>query len=296
MAWFLFMDETGHDHKQMPYEVRGGFALHDEALWPLVKDAHTLELECFGARLADYKSEIKGEKLLKKERFKHAAQMEEIEATERQQLCRALLQGGLEKRPPTRAQLTAYGQASLKMAEGIFDLLERHKARLFASAVPRGAAAPPPVLDPKMEGVLRKDHTFLLERFFYHLEKERQMGILVMDEVEKTDDRRFVAKLHSYFTKTMNGRERARWIVPSPFFVSSDMALPVQMADVVIYCINWGFRHAGAGMDAPVRQDIAERFAARIERLRWRGSGYDGFRTFPSFGIVCVPDLFTRRE
>ena len=195
MAWFLFMDETGHDHKQMPYEVRGGFALHDEALWPLVKDAHTLELECFGARLADYKSEIKGEKLLKKERFKHAAQMEEIEAMERQQLCRALLQGGLEKRPPTRAQLTAYGQASLKMAEGIFDLLERHKARLFASAVPRGAAAPPPVLDPRMEGVLRKDHTFLLERFFYHLEKERQMGILVMDEVEKTEDRRFVAKL-----------------------------------------------------------------------------------------------------
>jgi hypothetical protein len=74
------------------------------------------------------------------------------------------------------------------------------------------------------------------------------------------------------------------------------MALPVQMADVVIYCINWGFRHAGAGMDAPVRQDIADRFAARIERLRWRGSGYDGFRTFPSFGIVCVHDLFTRRE
>jgi len=28
MAWLLFLDESGHDHKQMPYEVRGGVALH----------------------------------------------------------------------------------------------------------------------------------------------------------------------------------------------------------------------------------------------------------------------------
>ena len=296
MAWFLFMDETGHDHRQMPYEVRGGFALNDETLWPLVKEAHALEEGCFGARLSDYKSEIKGEKLLKRERFKHAAQMEEIETERRQHLCRALLQAGLEKRPPTREQLTAYGQASLMMAEGIFDLLERHKARIFAAAVPRGAINPPADPNPRYQGVLRKDHTFLFERFFYFLEKERQMGILVMDEVEKSEDRRYVSRLHSYFTNTAKGRDRTRWIVPSPFFVSSDMALPVQMADVVIYCLNWGYRHSRAMMDAPVRQEIADRFAARIERLKWKGSGYDGNKTFSSYGIVCVPDLFTSRE
>jgi len=26
MAWLLFLDESGHDHKQMPYEVRRGMA------------------------------------------------------------------------------------------------------------------------------------------------------------------------------------------------------------------------------------------------------------------------------
>src|SRR6266568_4573938 len=129
MAWLLFMDESGHSHKELPYEVRGGFALADTHLWPFVQDALRLELSCFGARLADYKSEI--------------------EAEERQQFCRALLQAGLEKRPPTREQLTAYGQASLRMTDGIFDLLERHKALIFASSVPRGTAkspvgAPPP--------------------------------------------------------------------------------------------------------------------------------------------------------
>lgn len=26
MSWLLFLDESGHDHKQIPYEVRGGIA------------------------------------------------------------------------------------------------------------------------------------------------------------------------------------------------------------------------------------------------------------------------------
>lgn len=84
-----------------------------------------LELSCFGTRLAEYKSEIKGMKLLSKDRFEHAGQMPEIETVKRQQLCRALLQAGLEKRPPTREQLTAYGQASLRMAEGIADAVQQ---------------------------------------------------------------------------------------------------------------------------------------------------------------------------
>jgi hypothetical protein len=180
------------------------------------------------------------------------------------------------------------------MADGIFDLLERHQALIFACAVPCGAARPPVDHD-RPEDTLRKDHTFLFERFFYFLEKERRMGLLVMDEVEKTEDRRFVQKLHSYFTNTAKGRERARWIVPAPFFVSSDMALPVQVADVLIYALNWGYRHTKE-MTAPTRPEIAERYGPRIERFKWKGDGYDGLKTYPSFGIVCVPDLFTSRR
>jgi hypothetical protein len=274
MAWLLFMDESGHSHKELPYEVRGGFALADIHLWPFVQDALRLEHSCFGARLAEYRSEIKGMKLLSKDRFAQAEQMPEIEAQRRQQFCRALLQAGLEKRPPTRGQLTAYGQASLRMADGIFVLLERHKALIFASAVPRGTAKPPPGA-PSPPDILRKDHIFLLERFFYFLEHERQMGLLVMDEVEKQEDRRFVRRLQDYFVKTANGRERLRWIVPSPFFVASDMALPVQAADVVIYALNWGYRFP-ANMIAPTRPEIQARFGDRIQKLNWKGEGYDG--------------------
>ena len=28
MAWLFCIDESGHDHKSMPYEVRGGVAIH----------------------------------------------------------------------------------------------------------------------------------------------------------------------------------------------------------------------------------------------------------------------------
>lgn len=293
MSWLLFMDESGHSHREMPYEVRGGYALQDKELWPFVQDVLRLEIDCFGARLVDYKSEVKGEKLLRKDRFKHAEQMPEIEAGKRRHLCRALLQGGLEKRPPTRHQLTAYGQASLRMADGIFALLARHHAVIFASAVPRGSARPEKPASPPQD-ILRKDHTFLLERFFYFLEYHREMGLLVMDEVEKTEDRRFVRRLHDYFIKTANGRLRSKWIVPAPFFVSSDMALPVQVADVVIYALNWGYRRPEE-MTAPVRPEIENRYGSHIEKLKWRGQGTDGLRTFRSFGIVCVPDLFTPR-
>jgi hypothetical protein len=113
---------------------------------------------------------------------------------------------------------------------------------------------------------------FLLERYFYFLEQEQEAGLLVMDETEKTQDRQFVRRLENYFTRTTRGAYRARWIVPSPFFVSSDMAYPIQAADVCIYCINWGFRLPKRGMDAAERSEIAGEFGPWLRRLQFRGT------------------------
>jgi len=55
MAQMFFMDESGHDHKTMPYEVRGGFSIHMSKLWSLVQDIRALELHCFGQRLIEFK-------------------------------------------------------------------------------------------------------------------------------------------------------------------------------------------------------------------------------------------------
>lgn len=293
MSWLLFLDESGHDHKQMPYEVRGGVALHVGKLWPFVRAMQKLELDAFGAQLSLYRKELKGSTLLDKKRYKFAGQMPRMIDEERRKHCRGFLTRGLEKQNPTREEFTAYGQACLEMAQGMFQLLQDHEARLFAAAVPRGTAKPPAGLG---EELLRKDQVFLLERFYYLLEEKREHGILVMDEVEKSADRRFVQRLEGYFTKTTAGRYRSHWMVPSPFFVASDMSYAVQAADLCIYCVNWGYRLPAQGMDAPVRPEIAEAFGSWLDRLQFRGEGYRDGRVFRTFGIVHVPDLFEARK
>ena len=287
MAWLLFLDESGHDHKQMPYEVRGGVALLDSQLWPFARAMQQLEHTAFGCSLAEYQKELKGSTLLDKKRFRFANQAAPMETPERQKHCRAFLSKGLQKANPSSSEFCAYGQACIEMARGMFQSLRDHKAVLFASAIPRGTGK---VVGEVPEDYLRKDQVFLFERYFYHLEREQQSGLMVLDAVEKAADRKFVQKLEAYFAKTNTGRYRTQWIVPTPFFVSSDMAYPVQAADLCIYCINWGFRLPNQGMDEPVREEIRAEFSSWIRGLQFRGDGYRDGRVFESWGICYVPN------
>ena len=289
MSWLLFLDESGHDHKQMPFEVRGGVALQDSQLWPFVQSMHRLELECFGAHVHQYKKEIKGSSLLDTKRFRFAQQAAPMEPDARRKHCRGFLTKGLEHKTPTREEFTAYGQACLEMARGTFQLLRDHGAVVFASAIPCSVQKP---TQAHVDGYLRKDHVFLLERFFYFLEKERQLGLLVMDEVEKTADRKFVSQLEAYFTKTATGRYRTAWIVPTPFFLSSDMTYPVQAADLCIDCLNWGFRLPTQGMNAPMRDEIATELGPWLSQLQFSGAGEKDGSVFKCWGIVFVPNPY----
>lgn len=54
MSYLLFMDESGHDHKVVPYEVRGGICLQIGRLWPFIQaiQASGMDAEC-RAEIAD---------------------------------------------------------------------------------------------------------------------------------------------------------------------------------------------------------------------------------------------------
>lgn len=292
MSWLFFIDESGHDHRQMPYEVRGGTALHVGRLWPFIRAMKQLELNAFGAPLSHYKKEIKGSTLIDRKRFRWARQQESMSAEERMKHSRAFLRKGLENKPPTFEEFSAYGQASLEMAQGIFQLLDDQGAVLFASAIPRGVEK---VTGSGMDEFLRKDHVFLFERFYYHLESKQEHGLLIMDEMERKEDRNFVRRMENYFTKTNVGRYRSKWVVPAPFFVSSEMTDAVQAADLCIYALNWGFRLPQFGMNAPTRSEIAELFGDWLGRLQFRGEGYRDGSVFDSFGIVYVADPYQAR-
>jgi hypothetical protein len=290
MSWLLFLDESGHDHKQMPYEVRGGVALQDAQLWPFTQAMQRLELDSFGGQLHEYRTELKGSTLLDRKRFRFAYQAPPLPSEARRKHCRGFLTKGLEHKSPTRDEFTAYGQACLDMARGTFQLLRDHGAALFAVAIPCSVRKPPGA---HIEEFLRKDHVFLLERFFYFLEAAKQHGLLVMDEVEKSADRKFVRQLEAYFTRTTTGRYRSGWIVPTPFFVSSDMAYPVQAADLCIYCVNWGFRLPSQGMSAPTRGEIGDEFGPWIKQLQFHGEGRRDDSVFETWGIKYVPNPYT---
>jgi hypothetical protein len=293
MSWLLFIDESGHDHRNTPYEVRGGVAISDSELWPFIQDWRQLEDAAFGTQLSQYKKEVKGAILLNKDRFKWAGQGARIPDEYRQKHCRSFLTKGLEGKVPTRDEFTAYGQACLEMARGVFGLLTNHKSVLFAAAIPRDVSMPSTY---QAEEFLRKDHVFLLERFFYFLEGEREQGLLVMDEAEKTKDRKFVQRLQNYFQRTETGRYRTQWIVPAPFFVASDMTYPVQAADLCIYCVNWGFRLPARGMDEPVRREIADEFGAILSRLQFRGQGHRNGQVYDTYGIRYVANPYGPRD
>jgi hypothetical protein len=193
---------------------------------------------------------------------------------------------GFQGLQPASSEFCADGQACIEMARGIFQLLRDHQAVLFASMIPRGTGKATGPIDQ----FLRKDQVFLLERFFYFLERERENGLLVMDGTDKQADRKFVRQLEGYFVRTNAGRHRTQWIVPTPFFVASDMAYPIQAADVCIYCVNWGFRLPKQGMNEPVRDEIRVEFVEWLRDLQFHGDGYRDGEVFETWGICYVPN------
>ena len=289
MSWLLFLDESGHDHRNTPYEVRGGFAIHASKLWPFIQAVRTLEQSTFGAYLHEYGSEIKGSKLLKKKRFKWEKQSSKFDEAARRKHALNFLNNTRQKRKPQRDEFTAYGQACTATAEGVIQLLKSHDAKVFAAMIPK-------VKRPNAAPVefLRKDQVFLLERYFYFLEEKQEMGLMVMDGTEKSSDRRFVRRMERYFTLTTTGKQRTAWIVPVPLFVESDMAYGVQVADLCIYCLNWGFRLKERGMTEPSRPEI-EPFVWLLGHIIWHGQGYREGDVFDTHGVVYVPDPYVPR-
>jgi len=190
MSWLLFMDESGHDHKNMPMEVRGGIALHTSKIWSFIQDWNKARSDIFGSAYVELGGEIKGSKLLERKRMEWARQMHPLPPESRLKAVNRFLTKRRQGLAPSRRDFTAFGQANLLMAKRIFDLLEYHEAVLFASLIPRGVKKP---IDFQFNHYLRKDHVFLQERFFCFLEHKAEHGLFVMDQTEKQQDNQFVA-------------------------------------------------------------------------------------------------------
>ena len=226
MAWFLFIDESGQDHVQSPYEVLAGVAVKDADLWPLVRDLHSAEESNFGRRYTNGTRELKAKKILKTKTFHHSELNAPLTTQEiRAFACACLDDGAINN---SVKHLRALALAKLSYAQTVLDTCKTYNCAVIASMCEAEAT------QTNSDG-LRKDYGYLFERFYYFLEDQsnvsghKEQGILVFDELEKSKSHILIDQAHRYFKATATGRARASLIVPEPFFVHSDLSTSINL-------------------------------------------------------------------
>jgi len=287
MAYFLFIDESGQDRRESPYEVLAGIAVKDQDLWNLVQALRDAELRHFGVRYTADRGELKAKRLLKAKTFRLAAQMPPIPPDLRRELAADCLLNGSTA---GRSQLTALAQAKLAYVEEALEICARFRCKAFASLIPADA--------PRPAGgeFLRKDYAYLFERYFYFLEDpdREALGLVIFDELERIQSHILIEQMNRYFWATWKGRTRASQIVPEPFFVHSELTTGVQIADLVAYILSWGFRLPG--MAEPARAEL-QGMVERVCQLRHRAIRERmGNPQFVIWSFALINDLRAREE
>ncbi len=270
MAYFLFVDESGQDHRESPCEVLVGVAVEDRDLWNLVQSLQEAEVRHFGIRYSSGERELKARKLLKTKTYKQAALLPSFSPEERRGLAKSALEAG---ETADRRQLTALAQAKLAYASDVLELCARYRCKAFASIVDKDSPRPSP-------NHLRKDYAYLFERFFYFLEDKETVpsGIIVFDELEKSQSHVLLDQMDRYFKSTAKGRQRSNQIIPEPFFVHSDLTTGIQLADLIAYIVSWGVRIGG--MKQPIRSELIG-LAEQVSGLRYTTTReIDGIRSY----------------
>jgi hypothetical protein len=286
MAHILFVDESGQDRQQSPYEVLAGVAVEDQDLWNLVKALHEAEERHFGTRYTKGREELKAKKLLKRKTFRLAAQLPPLDPSERRLAALRCLKQGAQS---GRKEITALAQAKLAYIEELLALCGQFRCKAFASIVNRDSPRPSP-------DHLRKDYAYLLERFFYFLEdySPSGMGIVAFDELEKSRSHILIDQMDRYFSRTRKGQARAGRVIPEPFFVHSDLTTGVQLADIVAYLLSWSFRTKD--LTEPARAELRP-FVDCVRGLR-HGTvrEIDGNPAFAIWSLAIIDDLRPRDE
>lgn len=283
MAYLFFIDESGGDRRNTFYEVLAGIVVQDRDVWNLITSLNMLEEQIFGLRYSKVKEEIKGKKFLKAKVFRLASQLGAFNVEEMRELSRECIIDG--RKNATRKHLTALAQAKLKYVEEALQTCSRFHCKAFASIV--DADSPRPDND-----ILRKDYSYLFERFYYFLEDQPYgpHGIIVFDELDKTQCKILLNQIERYFIDTRKGRIRSNQIIPEPFFVHSELTSLIQISDLIAYITSWGFRIPET-MTRPPRVELM-RFSEIVATLRYRTvRDIHGNANHPIWSFAYIDDL-----
>jgi len=297
----LFIDESGHDRREMPCEVLAGVAVSEQSLWNMVRAVRAAEKDHFGDYLRNLRNdEPKAKNLLKRKRFRMAGRPIDIPADRVQPLAysalvkgKAAREAGRDSSNATQLELVAYSRAVLDFVHEVLNIAARHGAVVLAAVVDRDAPRPG-------RGLLRKDYVYLFERYFYYLETlpPAERGLVVFDELDKAQSHVLIQQMAAYFIGTENGRFRSSRIVPEPFFVHSELTTGIFLADLVAYILGWAWCLHGRG--EPCRRDL-QPYVGKIRDMEFHGEKprHDRQGVWNLHGIVSIKDLrgkFDREE
>lgn len=112
-----------------------------------------------------------------------------------------------------------------------------------------------------------------MERFYLLLEKAKEDGLVIMDQVEKGFDTKFARQLKKFFYQSTFGKKLSKRIVPEPLFIESDVNYLVQIADLCIYVVNVAYRKKPI-LTEPCRSEVQEQFANYIHSLEFNTYQY----------------------
>lgn len=235
----------------------------------------------FGIRYSRREREIKGKKFLKRKVFNQASSFEPIPVEERIELARDCINNGSNA---SRRHLAALAQAKLEYVKKLLELCAQYRIKIFASI----SSKPIRETDVELDVMLRRDYVYAFERMFYYLEdrKSDEQGIIVFDELEKSQSHVLISQLENYFKKTSKGRQRSGLVIPEPFFVHSDLTTGIQIADLIAYILSWGFRLKG--MTAESRPELGE-FVELVKPLRYATTrDIEGKSEMPIWSVIYV--------
>ena len=289
----LFIDESGFHHSGTPYEVLAGVAVAEDSLWNLVRAVRGVERECFGDYLRNFLiGERKGKTLLKRKRFRSANRNVQINTTDLTALANSALtkgkaarEQGLAQDGSTERELVAYSRQVLRFVHEVLNIAASFNVQVFASMVDPNAPRPP-------KGALRKDYIYLFERYFYFLETlpPKERGMVVFDELEKSQAHGLMQQMAAYFLGHEEGQYRSSRIVPEPFFVHSDLTTGVFLADLTAYILGWGWRLNK--MTNPARAEL-QPYASKLHDMQFHGQKPkpDGSGVWQLHGITYIDSL-----
>jgi Protein of unknown function (DUF3800) len=291
-----FVDESGIDLKEAPCSVLAGVGMPEAKVWPFAQAFQGLKQDILQVAV-DPAYEAKGAKLLTRRVFQQARLGAALPREDRNRALSNLHTRNERGENAGFYELLAIAQAKLAFTEAVLKLAQQYGAVAFASVVPREAP------QQRDRSFLRKDFSYLFERIHCHVcdGPKHDHGVMIFDEQDRALSQRLLDQINRYFAETDRGKQRAKRMIPMPFFVHSDLTPAIQLADIVAYVLNWG-------LSLPKRQDPVraelQPFAKQVLEMSYKGREVRVQKTSrrrqqrgkPIKGITYIEDLRPSKE